>query len=37
MTRKKGAAKATIPVEYRAEIPASGTPFKYWTAGTVRA
>jgi hypothetical protein len=35
-SRKKGADKATIPVEFRAEIPASGIPFTYWTAGTVR-
>jgi hypothetical protein len=34
--RKKGAAVAEIGVEFRAEIPASGFPFRYWTAGTVR-
>lgn len=36
-SRNKGAAKATIPVEYRCEIPSGGVPFTYWTAGTVRA
>jgi hypothetical protein len=34
--RRKGADKATIPVEYRMEKPVSGPPFRYWTAGTVR-
>ena len=36
-TRNKGAAKATIPVQYQCEIPASGVPFQYWTAGVTRA
>jgi hypothetical protein len=36
LTRNKGAANATIPVEFHAELPASGFPFRYWTAGTVR-
>jgi hypothetical protein len=35
--RNKGAAKATIPVQYQCEIPSGGVPFQYWTAGTVRA
>lgn len=35
--RRKGAAKATLPVEFGLEVPASGLPFKYLTAGTVRA
>jgi hypothetical protein len=35
--RKKGAEKATIPVEFLVEQPADGTdPFNYWTAGTIR-
>ena len=34
--RNKGAANASIPVEFRAELPASGFPFRYWSAGTVR-
>jgi hypothetical protein len=37
LSRNKGAAKATIPVEYRAEVPSGGVPFSYWTCGTVRA
>jgi hypothetical protein len=36
MTRTKGAANATIPAEFHAELPASGFPFRYWTAGTIR-
>lgn len=36
IVRDKGAAVATIPVEYSAEIAASGLPFRYWTAGAVR-
>lgn len=35
--RRKGADKATIPVEFLVEQPADGTdPFNYWTAGTIR-
>lgn len=34
--RQKGANIATIPVEFHAEIPASGFPFQYFTAGTIR-
>lgn len=36
VSRKKGAAKATIPTEWRFEIPSGGTPFEYYTAGTKR-
>jgi hypothetical protein len=34
--RRKGADNATLPVEFRFEIPASGNPFQYDTAGTLR-
>jgi hypothetical protein len=37
IARRKGAAKATIPVEFALEHPSSGVPFKYLTAGTDRA
>lgn len=37
ISRKKGAAKATIPTEWRFEIPAGGEPFEYYTAGSTRA
>lgn len=37
VARRKGSDKATLPLEYRFEKPASGPPFKYWTAGLVRA
>lgn len=36
ISRQKGANKATLPVEYRAEKPSGNPPFKYWTAGTIR-
>lgn len=36
VVRDKGAAVATLPLEFHAEIPASGFPFRYWTAGSVR-
>ena len=36
MSRQKGSANATIPVEFHAELPASGFPFRYWSAGTIR-
>lgn len=36
VNRRKGAAKATFPVEFSLEVPASGLPFKYLTAGTIR-
>jgi hypothetical protein len=28
---------ATIPCEFNFEVPAAGTPFKFYTAGTTRA
>jgi hypothetical protein len=37
IARRKGAAKATIPVEFALEQPSTGDPFKYLTAGTDRA
>jgi hypothetical protein len=37
IARRKGNAKATIPVEYALEVPTSGDPFKYVTAGAARA
>ena len=37
IARKKGSDNATLPVEFTAEVPASGFPFRYWTAGTIRA
>jgi hypothetical protein len=36
MSRKKGAANTTIPVEYRAEKPSGLPPFRQWFAGTAR-
>lgn len=36
ISRKKGADNATLPVEFRFEIPASGNPYYYDTAGTLR-
>ncbi|HEX8115393.1 MAG TPA: hypothetical protein VF516_47025, partial [Kofleriaceae bacterium] len=36
VSRQKGNDNATLPVEFRAEIPSSGFPFKYFTAGTAR-
>lgn len=36
IARKKGADNATIPVEFRFEIPASTFPFRYYSAGTTR-
>lgn len=36
ITRRKGAEKATLPLEFSLEAPASGLPFKYLTAGAVR-
>jgi hypothetical protein len=36
VNRKKGADVATLPLEFHAEIAASGFPFRYWSAGTVR-
>lgn len=37
LARKKGKDNATLPIEYSLEIPSSGIPFKYITAGTARA
>lgn len=36
ISRKKGATKATLPVEYRCEKPSGLPPFTYWTAGETR-
>jgi hypothetical protein len=36
VARKKGADNATLPVEFRGEVAASGFPFQYFTAGTLR-
>ena len=36
IARRKGAAKANIPVEFALELPLSGDPFKYVTAGVDR-
>lgn len=35
--RRKGAAKATLNAEFSLEVPSSGNPFKYLTAGVSRA
>jgi hypothetical protein len=37
IARRKGAEHASIPVEFRFEVAASGDPFRYETAGTIRA
>lgn len=37
VARRKGAAKATLPVEFALEVPTSGVPFKYLTAGATRS
>jgi hypothetical protein len=34
--RQKGANKATLPVQFNLEQPASGAPWFYWTANTPR-
>lgn len=36
INRKKGASNATLPVEFRGEVAASGQPFQYFSAGTLR-
>lgn len=36
IARKKGAENATLPVEFTAEIPASGFPYRHWGAGASR-
>jgi hypothetical protein len=37
ISRAKGTAKATLNCEFNLEVPASGNPFKYLTAGVARA
>jgi hypothetical protein len=37
IARKKGAENASLPLEFRFEVPSSGFVFRYYTAGTVRA
>lgn len=37
IARRKGAAKATLPIEFGLEVPSTGIPFKYVTAGADRA
>jgi len=38
ISRNKGASNnATLPLEFRGEVAASGFPFQYFTAGTARA
>jgi hypothetical protein len=37
ISRKKGADNATLPVEFSIEVPTSGIPFTYATAGAARA
>jgi len=36
IARNKGSANATLPLEFHAEVAASGFPFQWWTAGTLR-
>ena len=36
IARRKGADKATLPIEFGIETPSSGVPFKYLTAGVER-
>lgn len=36
ISRQKGNENATLPVEFRAEIPASGFPYKHFFAGAAR-
>jgi hypothetical protein len=36
IARQKGAARASLPFNAKFEIPASGVPFKYLTAGVAR-
>lgn len=36
ISRRRGADNASIPCEFRAEVAASGDPFRYETAGTLR-
>lgn len=37
IARKKGADNATLPVEFTAEVPASGFVYRHYFAGTARA
>jgi len=37
LERRKGNARAVLPVEYALEVPAGGQPFRYLTAGAARA
>jgi hypothetical protein len=36
ITRRKGSDNANLPLEYSLEIPSTGQPFKYLTAGVAR-
>jgi hypothetical protein len=36
LSRKKGSSNASLPVEFRFEVPSSGFVFRYYTAGVVR-
>ena len=36
VARRKGADFATIPVEFAIEVPTTGVPFRYYTAGVAR-
>lgn len=36
ISRQKGNDNATLPVEFRAEIPSSGFPYRHYFAGTAR-
>lgn len=36
ISRRKGADNANLPMEFALEIPSSGQPFKYITAGVAR-
>ena len=37
IARRKGAANATLPLEYALEVPTTGLTFKYLTAGAARS
>jgi len=36
MSNDKAPASVSIPVEFNFEVPSSGIPFQFWSAGTVR-
>jgi hypothetical protein len=36
ISRRKGADKATMPVEFALEVPSTGVPFEHWAAGVAR-